>query len=297
MTAQTNSSDNAPTSTPTTRVQGVRTATGLAAGATAAAMLSACAGPTPDRESSAMERIEGDPPAVLVIVTSAETMTTSGKETGLWLEEYAVPFNIMLEEGIAVTTASIEGGPVPIDPRSKPEGGWPRRWDAARAELETAEPLSQVVLGSFDAVYVPGGHGAMFDLAESASVATALTQFAKTDRPIAAVCHGPAALVDVKDADGNPIVRGKRVSVFTNSEEESVGLTSDMPFLLETRLRRQGARIVSAEDFEPSAVRDGLLITGQNPASSERVARLLLEAINDRQTQIRGQTTGQTGEQ
>ena len=221
---------------------------------------------------------------ILMITTSAATLGRTGRPTGLWLEELAVPYYAFLEAGAAVRIASIAGGPVPVDPHSvKPRGENPAVVErflgdaATQAAMAATEPVADTALA--DAVFLPGGHGTMVDLPESAVLAALLGRAWAAGTIVAAVCHGPAGLVNVRDAAGAPLVRGRRVTAFSDSEERAVGLDAAVPFLLETRLRELGARYASGPDFQPFAVADGRLVTGQNPASSEVAARLVLDAL------------------
>jgi putative intracellular protease/amidase len=221
--------------------------------------------------------------SILIVTTSNAALGSTGKATGVWLEELTVPYYAFLDAGASVTVASIAGGAVPIDPRSTQ--GDPtasvKRFLAdpdAKHAVEASPAIGALDISSFDAVFLPGGHGTMWDLPESAELAARIGQAYEAGKIVAAVCHGPAGLVSAKLADGSPIVAGKRVSAFTNEEEEAAGLTDAVPFLLETRLAELGAKIEKGPRFQPFAIRDGLLVTGQNPASSTRVAELVLEA-------------------
>lgn len=235
---------------------------------------------------------------VLVVTTSHADMGTTGHKTGVWLEELSTPYYALVDGGATVTLVSIKGGPIPFDPRSVPAdagqghgdepAGQPevpasvRRFladEQAMAVARNSPSLDSVADQTFDAVLLPGGHGTMWDLPESASLARLLGRQFDAGRVVAAVCHGPAGLVSARRADGKPIVEGRRVAGFTNSEEEGVGLTRVVPFLLEDRLKQLGGRYECGPDWQPFAVRDGHLITGQNPQSSEKVAALVLEAL------------------
>lgn len=218
-------------------------------------------------------------PRILMIVTSADTMT-SGKTTGLWLEEFAVPYQAFVDAGAQVTVASPKGGQCPIDPRSTPEEDQKRAWQKASEELATTKPLSGLSAADFDAVFLPGGHGTMFDLPDNTDLIGLLDAFAADDKVIAAVCHGPAGLVGVTGKDGKPLVAGRRVAVFTDEEERAVELDQDVPFLLETRFRELGANVDAKPAFQEHALRDGNLVTGQNPPSSALTAKLTLEALS-----------------
>ena len=217
-------------------------------------------------------------PQILIIVTSADTMT-SGKQTGLWLEEFAVPYQIFKQHGAEVTVASPRGGATPVDPRSTPDDAQKQEWQEAEQRLQNTRTLEDVQAADYDAVFLPGGHGTMFDLPENQQLVSLLEAFATGDKVIAAVCHGPAGLVGVKGKDGRPLVADRRVAVFTDEEERAVELDQDVPFLLETRFRELGALVEPAPAFQVHALRDGRLVTGQNPPSSARTAELTLEAL------------------
>lgn len=218
-------------------------------------------------------------PRILMIVTSADTMT-SGKATGLWLEEFALPYQRFVDAGADVTVASPKGGATPIDPRSSPDEQQQLAWQDAQERLAHTRRLSDVSAEDFDAVFLPGGHGTMFDLPDNPELIRLLDAFAADNKVIAAVCHGPAGLVGVTGKDGKPLVAGRRVAAFTDEEERAVELDQDVPFLLETRLRELGAEVDAKPPFQEHALRDGRLVTGQNPPSSARTAELTLEALN-----------------
>ena len=220
-------------------------------------------------------------PRVLIVVTSASNLP-NGEPTGLWLEEFAVPFETFKSAGALITVASPRGGPAPIDPRSKPTSDEAVRWKNASDELGNTMPLAEVDAKDFDAVFLPGGHGTMFDFPGNGDLERLLRDFDAARKPIAAVCHAPAAFVTAVDSANAPLVRGKTVTGFTDSEERAVKLEDQVPFLLETRLRELGADFKAGPDFAPHVERAGLLITGQNPASSAPAARLLIEALSER---------------
>lgn len=213
---------------------------------------------------------------ILMVVTS-HGQIDADHPTGLWLEEFATPYEMFLAAGHSVTVASPKGGVTPVDPRSE---GEKERYEATTWDaLQSTALLGELDLSGFDAVFFPGGHGTMFDLPEDGSVIAAVNHFLRRDQPAAFVCHGPAALVGATAADGSPAVAGRRITGFTNDEEVAVELDDDMPFLLETRLREQGGDFVGAPNFTEHVVVDGNLITGQNPASSAAAAKALLEAL------------------
>lgn len=223
---------------------------------------------------------------ILMILTSQATMGDDGAPTGVWFEELATPYYAFIDAGAEVEIASVAGGRIPIDPKSLQETGENpasverfRNDRDAMDKIEHAKTLDDVAATDYAAVFLPGGHGTMWDLPRSRALSDLLTSAWGDGKVVGAVCHGPAGLMGAKDADGRPLVAGRRVSAFTNSEEEAVGLTKVVPFALETRLRELGAVYESGPDFAPHAVRDGSLVTGQNPASSEATANLVLEAI------------------
>lgn len=219
---------------------------------------------------------------ILILVTSHAMLGDSGVKTGLWLEELAVPYLTFTRAGARVELASPRGGPAPVDPKSEKEQSAEVKAfladAAAMAQLTNTKKLSEVT-GSYDAVFVAGGHGTMWDLPTSADVARVLSTTWKAGKVVAAVCHGPAALVAVKDETGQPVVKGRRFTAFTNEEEAAVGLTKTVPFLLETRLAELGGRFERGPMWAAHVVRDGQLITGQNPASSKGVAEAVLGAL------------------
>lgn len=225
---------------------------------------------------------------ILMILTSQATMGADPRPTGVWFEEVATPYYAFVDAGAQVDLASIEGGKIPIDPRSQQAAGNnPASVDrfltdpAAMAKLQGSLNIDQVSAGGYTAIFLPGGHGTMWDLPQSTTLANLLSSAWAKGKVVSAVCHGPAGLINVRDTNGQPLVAGRRVSAFTNSEEDAAGLSTTVPFLLETRLRQLGAHYERGEDFQPFAVRDGKLITGQNPASSAEVARLVLQAASE----------------
>lgn len=214
---------------------------------------------------------------ILMVVTGHSVME-GGKQTGIWLSEYAEPYEAFLAKGYQVTTASILGGKAPIDERSlkDAEGG---KWQAAIRELERTEPLNRVEPDRFDVLFLPGGHGTMFDLPGNPVLEKALQIMEASGKLVAAVCHGPAGLVDMKRPDGQYWVSGRSLTSFTDEEERLVKLDGSMPFLLESRLREQGARFTGKAPWSEHVVVDGNLITGQNPQSGMAVARAVIEAL------------------
>jgi len=222
---------------------------------------------------------------ILFVVTSHDQLGNTGKKTGLWVEEFAAPYYHLLDQGVKITIASPKGGQTPIDPKSEePENSTDdtKRYYADPATIQklgTTVLLSEVSQDDFDAVYYPGGHGPLWDLAEDAISAKLIASFYAHHKPVSFVCHAPAALKNVKDSDGQPLVKGKNVTGFTNTEEDGVGLTSVVPFLVEDMLKENGGNYQKTGDWQPFAITDGLLITGQNPASSVVVADHLMALL------------------
>jgi putative intracellular protease/amidase len=214
---------------------------------------------------------------ILMVVTSHEEIR-EGHKTGLWLSEFAEPYELFQEQGAEVVVASIKGGKAPIDPRSL-NGETRAKWRNAIRELEETLPLSEVSAEGFDALFLPGGHGTMFDFPDNEALQARIRQFFESDRVVAAVCHGPAGLVHVKLSSGEFLVKGRRVTAFTNEEERAVQLDSVMPFLLEDRLREHGALFEAAPKWANHVMVDGKLVTGQNPQSGVSAARNVLELL------------------
>lgn len=226
-------------------------------------------------------------PKILVILTSHAF--AGSQPSGVWLEEFTTPYYVFADAGAQVEVASIAGGAVPIDPNSmKAAGKNPasvERYlqdEGLRTRLSHSKKLDDVRAADYDAVFMPGGHGTMWDLPTSSGLARQLSNAWGEGRIVAAVCHGPAGLVNVQDEKGQPLLAGRWVAAFSNTEEVAAGMDKIVPFALETRIRSLGARYESGPDFKPFAVRDGHLITGQNPASSEKVAELVLQALHER---------------
>jgi putative intracellular protease/amidase len=217
---------------------------------------------------------------ILMVVTSHEKIDAT-HSTGLWFEEFAVPFNKFLTQGYGVTVASPKGGSIPVDPRSEPEDENTDAVNLARAALQNTKSVSEVSATPFDAIFLPGGHGTMFDLPENTTLQKLIGDFVNQDKVVAAVCHGPAGLVGVRREDGTPLVAGKTITAFTDSEEHSVQLDKLVPFLLESRLRELGGKFVAQPDWADHVERDGKLITGQNPQSSGSIAQAVIEALNE----------------
>jgi putative intracellular protease/amidase len=217
-------------------------------------------------------------PKILMVVTNHSELP-NGHKTGLWLEEYAVPYNEFVEAGFDVVTASPHGGAAPIDPRSFEADKATTTYAGALEQVKRTTRLSDVNPDEFDALFFPGGHGPMFDLAIDARVKELLRHFAEKGKVHAAVCHGPAALVGATTSDGQSLVAGKRLTAFTNSEEREVQLDKVVPFLLEEKLQEEGAQFEGAANWTDHVVTDGLLITGQNPQSSASTARAVIARL------------------
>lgn len=224
---------------------------------------------------------------VLMVLTSHDELGNTGRKTGFWLEELASPYYVFKDSGATITLASPNGGQPPIDPRSNEPGSQTERTrrfndDAdALAQLASTVRLDSVNQADFDTLFYPGGHGPMWDLAEDRNSIELIESFFAAGKMVALVCHAPGVLRHVVNPDGSPLVRGKRVTGFTDSEEEANGLTKVVPFLVEDELKRLGATFEKTVDWGVYVVRDGLLITGQNPASSGPAATQLLEALAD----------------
>jgi putative intracellular protease/amidase len=226
---------------------------------------------------------------ILMVLTSHDRLGDTGRKTGFWLEEFAAPYYVFKDAEAQVTLASPKGGQPPLDPKSDEPGAQTEATNrfhkdpaAQRALAKTIE-LASVRAGDYDAVFYPGGHGPMWDLIDNEhSIALIETTYA-AGKPMTLVCHAPGALRNTKAPDGSPLVKGKRVTGFTDGEEAAVGLTKVVPFLVEDMLKEHGGQYSKAADWEPYSVSDGNLITGQNPASSASAAKVLLEQVRERQ--------------
>lgn len=222
---------------------------------------------------------------VLIVLTSHDQLGDTGKKTGFWLEEFAAPYYFLKDAGVTLSLASPLGGQPPLDPVSDaPEAQTDatRRFKAdpeAQAHLANTLKLAEVAATEFDAVFYPGGHGPLWDLAEDKASITLIESMYSANKPVATVCHAPGVLRHTKAADGTPLVKGKKVTGFTNTEEEAVGLTQIVPFLVEDMLKEKGGIYSKEKDWQPYVLKDGLLITGQNPASSEGVAEALVKRL------------------
>ena len=222
---------------------------------------------------------------ILIVLTSHDKLGDTGEKTGFWLEEFAAPYYVFKDAGAEITLASPLGGQPPLDPKSdapdfQTESTHRFKSDsAAQAVLASTLKLGDVSAVDFDAVFYPGGHGPLWDLAEDAASIALIEAMLEAKKPLAAVCHAPGVLRHAKGSDGTSVVQGKTVTGFTNTEEEAVGLTEIVPFLVEDMLKQNGGKYSKAEDWQPYVVTDGLLITGQNPASSEPAAKALLAKL------------------
>ncbi|WP_201539720.1 type 1 glutamine amidotransferase domain-containing protein [Psychrobacter sp. 1044] len=221
---------------------------------------------------------------ILMVLTSHDKLGDTGKKTGFWLEEFAAPYYAFIDAGVNVTLASPAGGQPPLDPSSDTEDTQTKdtkrfKEDSdAQKQLANTKKLADMKAEDFDSVFYPGGHGPLWDLAVDKNSINLIETFVKQDKPVAFVCHSPAALKNVK-IDGEYLVKGKTVTGFTNSEEDAVGLTDVVPFLVEDALKANGGNYEKAADWESFVVEDGLLITGQNPASSEEAAKRLITKL------------------
>jgi len=224
---------------------------------------------------------------ILMVLTSHSELGNTGKKTGFWIEEFAAPYYVFLDAGAAITVASPKGGQPPIDPSSDtPENQTPatirfKADEKLQDILSQTKLLSELTADDYDAVFYPGGHGPLWDLTKDTDSINMIANFWNSKKPVVAVCHAPAVLLNVNDSEGMPLVQGKNVTGFTNSEEEAVQLTKIVPFLLEDELKARGGIYSKKENWASYIVKDGLLITGQNPASSEAAAKALIEMLNN----------------
>jgi putative intracellular protease/amidase len=222
---------------------------------------------------------------ILMVLTSHDQLGNTGRKTGFWLEEFAAPYYVFKDAGVDVTLVSPLGGQPPLDPKSDdPSAQTPaterfKADAAAQAVLASTHKLASVSAADYDAVFYPGGHGPLWDLAEDAKSIALIEAMLAAGKPVATVCHAPGVLRHPKNADGTSVVAGKAVTGFTNTEEAAVGLTDVVPFLVEDMLQARGGSYSKVADWQPYVVADGLLITGQNPASSEPVAKALLKHL------------------
>ncbi len=229
---------------------------------------------------------------VLIVLTSHSELGKTGEKTGFWIEEFAAPYYVFADAGAEITIASPKGGQPPVDPKSETKDAQTPATERFYKDntlidkvAHTVE-LSEVKQDDYDAVFYPGGHGPLWDLATDESSIKLIEAFYNNQKPIAFVCHAPAALVNVKAMNGEPIVKGKHVTGFSNTEEEAVQLTKVVPFLLEDELTKQGAHYSKGADWASYVKHDGLLITGQNPGSSEDAAKLLLKTLEGKKMAV-----------
>ncbi|MFC5272254.1 type 1 glutamine amidotransferase domain-containing protein [Adhaeribacter terreus] len=225
---------------------------------------------------------------VLMVLTSHDKLGDTGEKTGFWIEEFAAPYYVFKDAGAEITLASPEGGQPPIDPKSDAPENQTEATKRFKADpdlqklLAQTTRLSEVSATDYDGVFFPGGHGPLWDLAGNKDSQKLIEAFWANKKPVAAVCHAPSVLLQAKDENGEPLVKGKNVTGFTNSEEEAVGLTKVVPFLLEDELKNKGGHFTKKDDWAVNVIQDGLLVTGQNPASSEEAAKKLLELLKNK---------------
>lgn len=223
---------------------------------------------------------------VLMVLTSHADLGNTGEKTGFWVEEFAAPYYVLTDAGIQVTLASPAGGQPPIDPKSEMadfQTASTKRYDedsVVQQLMANTQKLSEINPADFDAVFYPGGHGPLWDLATDQNSINLIESLIKANKPVAAVCHASAVLINAKSENGEPLVQGKAVTGFTNTEEAAVQLTDIVPFLVENELIKKGGDYQKAADWNAFAVQDGLLITGQNPQSSELAAQKLLQHLS-----------------
>lgn len=222
---------------------------------------------------------------ILMVLTSHDQLGSTGKKTGFWLEEFAAPYYVFKDSGVEITLASPKGGQPPLDPKSAEKDfqtAATERFNAdkgAQMALAHTLPLKEISPADYDALFFPGGHGPLWDLAEDKnSIALIETMYAQ-GKPVSAVCHAPGVFRHAKSPDGSPLVQGKSVTGFSNSEEAAVGLTEIVPFLVEDELQKNGGNYSKGADWQSYFLRDGNLLTGQNPASSEAVAKAVLALL------------------
>jgi putative intracellular protease/amidase len=222
---------------------------------------------------------------ILMVLTSHDQLGNTGHKTGFWLEEFASPYYVFKDANAAITLASPKGGQPPLDPKSNEPDFQTAATERfkndtdAQAELANTVKLADVSAEDYDAVFYPGGHGPLWDLSGDKNSISLIETMYASGKPVAAVCHAPAVLCNANTKDGSPLIKGKTVTGFSNSEEAAVQLTNVVPFLLEDELKAKGANYSKADDWHPHAIVDGNLITGQNPQSSEQVAEAVLEKL------------------
>jgi len=224
---------------------------------------------------------------ILMVLTSHSELGNTGEKTGFWIEEFAAPYYLMADAGVEITLASPKGGQPPIDPKSDAPDAQTEATKRFKADeslqkiLANTVQLNTVNEQDYDAVFYPGGHGPLWDLANDEKSISLIESFYKAEKPVAFVCHAPGVLIKVKDQNGDPLVKGKVVTGFSNSEEEAVKLTDVVPFLLEDEFKKLGGHYSKGADWSSYVKKDGLLITGQNPGSSEEAAKVLLETLKE----------------
>jgi putative intracellular protease/amidase len=222
---------------------------------------------------------------ILMVLTSHSELGNTGEKTGFWIEEFAAPYYLMADAGVEITLASPKGGQPPIDPKSDAPDAQTEATKRFKADeglqkiLANTVQLNTVNEEDYDAVFYPGGHGPLWDLANDEKSISLIEAFYNAEKPVAFVCHAPGVLIKVKDQNGDPLVKGKAVTGFSNSEEEAVKLTDVVPFLLEDEFKKLGGHYSKGADWGSYVKKDGLLITGQNPGSSEEAAKVLLETL------------------
>jgi putative intracellular protease/amidase len=222
---------------------------------------------------------------VLVVLPSHDQLGNTGQKTGFWLEEFTDPYYKFIDSGYEVTLASPRGGKPPVDPKSiqkENQSESTKRFErdkSTQAKLENTLVLSQVSASDYDTLFLPGGHGPMWDLSSNENMKKIVEDFYSDKKIVSAVCHGPAGLLQATDRNGNSILKGKKITGFTNNEESAVGLTKTVPFLLENRMKELGGKFEKGQDFKPFIVSDGQLITGQNPKSALPAAEKVVEIL------------------
>ncbi|TYP98891.1 putative intracellular protease/amidase [Tenacibaculum adriaticum] len=257
----------------------------LAASILVLTLFASCGNKKETKKEVKITEVKSEVKKVLFVLTSHEDLGNTGKKTGFWIEEFATPYYFLKDKGVEITLASPKGGQPPIDPKSSakdfqtPSTLRFKEDKETQATLANTIKLANVKEVDYDAVFYPGGHGPLWDLAEDKSSIALIESFYRNNKPVAAVCHAPGVLKHVKDSNGKFLVNGKKVTGFTNTEEAAVQLTDVVPFLVEDMLKTNGGIYSKAEDWNPYAVVDGLLITGQNPASSELVAEKLFSKL------------------
>ncbi|WP_338395853.1 type 1 glutamine amidotransferase domain-containing protein [Fulvitalea axinellae] len=236
-------------------------------------------------KNSEKETIAAKAKSVLFVLSSNDQMGDTDKKTGVWLEEFATPYYLLKDNNINITIVSPKGGQIPFDPGSLAEGAATEATKRYEQDAELKKllantgTLTSVKAGDFDAVFYPGGHGLLWDLTTDKNSIALLEDFFNAGKPVASVCHGPAAFANAKAKNGQPIVSGKKVTGFSNTEEEAIQLTGTVPFLLENKLKENGGQYSRTDDWKSYAQVDGNLITGQNPTSTPAVAEALLKAL------------------